>query len=229
MISLAPAPPAPLSTTSSVHGPAPSQMAAETETEFRQLRHQTKNALQRVLLLIEEHPALRRDEAGRAVAAELQRRIALTAAISDALFGLTRAPGPFARRLGSLCESVVALLAEPGQDIRVGVLATGRCPPALQEVVLRVAHEFVGNAVKHGMHARIAGRIEVRLEAGEGELRLRVADDGWGWAGQPVMGEGLSLARLIAAREDGTVSLERQDGRTLAMLVLPHPGRAATA
>jgi two-component sensor histidine kinase len=198
------------------------------ETDFRQLRHQTKNALQRMLLVIEEHSAVRDSEAGQAVATELQRRITLMAAISDALFGLTHAPGPFVERLGSLCENVVALLGGPDQDIRVGVFVAGRCPPALHETVLRVAHELVGNAVKHGMYARIAGRIEVRLESDDCKVRLVVTDDGWGWVGQPAAGEGLSLARLIAVRAHGTMTLSRRGDRTMAMLALPYLGDTVT-
>jgi two-component sensor histidine kinase len=208
--------------------PCPANDGADAD--FRQLRHQTKNALQHMLSVMAQHPGLRDTEAGRALAAELRRRVALAAAVSDALFGFTRAPAPFAERLGSLCESVAALLRGPDQDIRVVVVLDGPCPPALQETVLRVAHEFVGNAVKHGMHTRLAGRIEVRLEGDEeGRVRLAVVDDGWGCAGQPPAGEGLSLARLLAAREGGTVALGRSGGRTAATLDLPGRGDDAVA
>jgi two-component sensor histidine kinase len=205
-------------------GPAPvadGRFQRLTATEFRQLRHQTKNALQRILFMIDAHPALRQTEASRAVAADLHRRILLTAEISDALFGLTHAPAPFAERLGGLCEAMTALLGVPGQDIRLRLRLAGACPEPLQEAVLRVAHELVGNAVKHGLYARLAGEIEVRLENDGSELRLLVLDDGWGWAEPMVAGEGLSLARVIATREAGRVTLDRKGNRTVAMLALP--------
>lgn len=193
-----------------------------TEAEFRQLRHQTKNSLQRILLLIEEHAAQWESEAGRAMAADLQHRISLTAALSDALFGFTQTPDAFAKRLGSLCETLVALLRGAGQEIRLTCAAAGRCPPAREGAVLRVAHELVGNAVKHGMYARAAGRIDVHLDVDGRELRLLVTDDGWGCIGQPRIGEGLSLACLIAAGAGGTVTLTRRGDYTMALLVLPH-------
>lgn len=196
------------------------QSALLAAAEFRQLRHQTKNSLQRILLLIEEHAAQWESEAGRAMAADLQHRISLTAALSDALFGFTQTPDAFAWRLGSLCESLVALLRGADQKIRLACVAAGRCPPALEGTVLRVAHELVGNAVKHGMYARAAGRIDVHLEVDRREVRLLVTDDGWGWIGQPSIGEGLSLARLIAAEAGGTVSLTRHGDHSVALLVL---------
>ncbi|RAI59500.1 hypothetical protein DOO78_07820 [Roseicella frigidaeris] len=218
MLSLAPSPaPGPV---------ADSLLPRLTAAEFRQLRHQTKNALQRILFMIDAHPALRQTEASRAVAADLHRRIQLTATISDALFGLTRAPAPFAERLGTLAESVTALLGAPGQDIRLRLRLAGQCPEPLQEAVLRVAHEFVGNAIKHGLYSRLSGEVELRLEQDGDELRLLVLDDGWGWAEPMVAGEGLSLARVIAAREAGRVTLDRRGDRTVAMLALPLAARA---
>jgi two-component sensor histidine kinase len=197
--------------------------AADDEqiTDIRQLRHQTKNALQRIVGLIEEYPGLQDSETGQALAADLQRRILLAAAVSDALFGFTSAPWPFAQRLSSLCEAVVALLRGAHQTIGLDVVVNVRCPPTLHDTVLRVAHEFVGNAVKHGTHARSRGRIEVRLVAKDSGVRLIVTDDGWGCPEKPLQGEGLSLARQLAATERGTVDLERRGNRTVAKLDLP--------
>ncbi|MDO9714049.1 ATP-binding protein [Paracraurococcus lichenis] len=199
--------------------------ASATDADFRQLRHQTKNALQRILLLIEEHPALQQDESAQTLAADLQRRITLVAAISDALFGFTQCPEHFVQRLRALCEGLVMLLGSAEQAIRVGVLVAGRCPSPLEEIVLRVAHEFVGNAVKHGMYARNGGRIDVRLDCDGHQTRLTVTDDGWGYVDQPAAGEGLSLASLIAAEQDGTVTLSRRGSRTQATLLLPYASR----
>jgi two-component sensor histidine kinase len=189
-------------------------------TDLRQLRHHTRNALQRIVAVIEEHPGLQGSEAGQALAADLQRRIMLTAAVSEVLLGFTSAP--FTLRLTSLCESVVALLRGVYQTIALEVFCDVSCPPSLRGTVLRVAHEFVGNAVKHGMHARVGGRIEVRLVAKDGGVRLVVVDDGWGFADKPANGEGLSLVRELAAVEHGTIDLERCGNRTVAKLDLPY-------
>ncbi|CAH2601348.1 Sensor histidine kinase [Rhodovastum atsumiense] len=196
--------------------------------DLRQFRHDTRNTLRRITSITTDYPELRDVDTERRILPELQMRIAL-ATVSDALFDVSSTYSSFNARLTSLCEGVVTLLRGPSQDIRLDVTATVHCPSALRDVVLRAAHEFVGNAVRHGLHVRIAGRLEVRLLAWQGGIRLAVSDDGWGCGGAPLPGEGLSLVRRLAARERGTVALERHGNRTLATLDLPPRGRRDAA
>ncbi len=164
--------------------------------DFRQLRHQTKNALARILAQLSTGLAV--SDASRRVAAELERRVLLTAEISDALFGLTRAPERFDRRLCSLCEAVVDLAAEPDQHLTLHCRVETEVSAAHEDVLVRVAHELVGNAVKHGMHMRLIGRIEVEVRRERGATVLEVRDDGWGCGRSPCCGEGLRVAGLLA-------------------------------
>jgi two-component sensor histidine kinase len=97
----------------------------------------------------------------------------------------------------------------------------GCCPVALREAVIRSAHELIGNAMKHGMRGRPSGRIAVRLVSDGGVTTLTVTDNGWGFPGKPVMGEGLSLALGFAERAGGSLELDGTDG-TVATLELPH-------
>jgi two-component sensor histidine kinase len=191
----------------------------DSQADFRQLRHQTKNALARIIAQVSS--TLSTNDSARRVAKDVERRIVLTAQISDALFGLTRAPGRFEDRLCMLCEGVVDLSAESDQHLTLRCTAAGQVPLELQDVVLRVAHELVGNAVKHGMHVRLLGRIEVRVETQPDGIRLDVADDGWGCGRDPSEGEGLKLAGLLAGERGGRVTLERVGDRTVATLCLP--------
>src|ERR1700710_2734577 len=69
------------------------------DIDIRQLRHHTKNTLQRILGLIASAPGLCDTPAGEKIARELEYRISLSANISNALFGLTTAPGSIAGRL----------------------------------------------------------------------------------------------------------------------------------
>jgi two-component sensor histidine kinase len=194
---------------------------AGQDIDLRQLRHHTKNTLQRILGLIAEAPGLCDTPAGEKIAQELEYRIELSANISNALFGLTEAPGSMAERLRQLSGSVVEMMRGADQVIRVGVSVRGNCPPALREAVLRSAHELLGNAVKHGMKGRPTGRIAVRLVSDSDTTVLRVVDNGWGFNGVPRSGEGLALARSFAARHGGSLELEGVDG-TVATLELPH-------
>ncbi len=185
-----------------------------TTVDFRQLRHQTKNALTRILAQVSA--GMTSPEACRRTAADVERRILLTAQISDALFGLTRAPGPFAERLGSLCDGVVGLASETDQYVTVSCRVSAEPPAAMAETVLRVVHEFVGNAVKHGMHMRLLGRIEVTVATADAGLLLTVVDDGWGCGMMPLAGEGLSVAHALANAIGGKVSLRRVGDRTIS-------------
>jgi len=197
--------------------------AADRDVAFRQLRHHTKNALQRILCHVAMQPGLSSTPAGPAMARDLERRIHLVAAISDALFGFTQAPERLEPRLRSLGLSLIELLCDPGQLISLEVDVEGSCPAALEETVVRVAHELISNAVKHGMHVRLVGRIEIKVRSSGGATRLTVSDDGWGYADQPAPGEGLSVARILAEQHGGTIQMRRDRDRTHVTLILPPP------
>nr|WP_294507273.1 ATP-binding protein [uncultured Rhodopila sp.] len=195
--------------------------AAAQEIDLRQLRHHTKNTLQRIIALITELPGLHDTPGGEKIARELEYRIALSATISNALFGLTETPGSMADRLRQLGGALVDMMRSPDQLIRVGVSVRGTCPPALREAVIRGANELVANAVKHGLKGRPSGRISVRLATEGGVTVLSVTDNGWGFTGSPLYGEGLSLAQGFAERHAGSLRLESCGG-AVAILVLPH-------
>lgn len=194
---------------------------AGEEIDLRQLRHHTKNTLQRILGLIAEAPGLCDTPAGEKILQDLEYRICLSANISNALFGLTGAPGSMIDRLRQLGGAVVDMMREPDQVIRVGVSVRGTCPAAVREAVLRSAHELLGNAVKHGMKGRPNGRIAIRLVTERNCTTLTVVDNGWGFTGTPRLGEGLTLAQGFASRHGGSLHLEGADG-TAATLEFLH-------
>ena len=191
------------------------------ELDLRQLRHHTKNTLQRILGMIAAAPGLSQTPAGEKIIRELERRICLSASISDALFGLTEAPGGMAERLRQLAGAMVDLMRDPDQIIRIGVSVRGQCPTPLREAVIRGAHELIGNAIKHGMKSRHSGRIAVRLVTTDELTVLTVTDNGWGFPGMPRDGEGLALARGFACRHGGILHLDGAEG-TVATMELPH-------
>ena len=148
----------------------------------------------------------------------------LSATLSDALFGITRAPGALAERLRTVCEATLALMADPDQMIGLDVTVDGSCPAPLRDTVLRAAHEMAGNAVKHGLHARLIGHVTVRVATDTAGMRLTVEDNGWGFAGPRDGGEGLGLMRALAALHGGTTGLERVAIGPRAWLHLPGAG-----
>ena len=191
------------------------------EIDLRQLRHHTKNTLQRIIGLIGETRGLLDTPEGQRIARELEHRICLSATISNALFGLTAAPASMAERLRQLAGAMVDMMSGPEQNIRIGVSVRGTCPAHLREAVVRTAHELIGNAVKHGMSGRPSGRIAVRLVTDSRTTTLTIVDNGWGFTGLPRDGEGLALARSLARSHGGSLTLESADG-TVATLELPN-------
>jgi len=204
--------------------PVPREASPEAEAiSVRLLRHHTKNALQRVLAEVSKVRGLQEARGGHRLVEELERRVMLSVSLSDALFGLTRAPLDLEDRLRTVCETTLELMADPDQVLRLEVKVEGDCPMPLRATLLRAAHEMVGNAVKHGLHARLLGHVRVRLSSGEGCTRLLVEDDGWGYAGARDGGEGLGLLRALAGLHDGSMVLFRIQDGTRAAMELPHP------
>jgi two-component sensor histidine kinase len=191
------------------------------EIDLRQLRHHTKNTLQRIIGLIGETPGLHDSPEGERIARELEHRICQSATISNALFGLTDAPASMAERLRQLAGAMVDLMQAADQTIRIGVSVRGSCPVHLREAIIRSAHELIGNAVKHGMKGRPAGRIIIRLTTEGAMTSLKVIDNGWGFSGRPRDGEGLQLARSFAIAHNGSLRLESTDG-VVATLEIPN-------
>ncbi len=211
----------------------PSQSAAPAvlwldgteQLAMRQLRHHSKNALQHLLCQVAGYAGLHHDRAGRALAAELERRIMLSADLSDALFGLTRAPGPLASRLEAMVQSAIGLASDGDQLLTAAVTVDGHVPATLDSLLVRIAHELVGNAVKHGMTLRMVGRIDVDVRLAADRVIMRVRDDGWGLCGTGRHGEGLGIAHSLAEQHCGTLTLGRAAGLTIATLDLPLSSR----
>ena len=193
---------------------------------FRQLRHQTKNALQRILCLVHGAAELAETAAGQALIEDLQQRIRLTAAISDALFGLTVAPAELAVRLRRLAGDMLQQLAAPEQRIALDVRVEGGSGPAwLDDAVLRVAHEMLGEAIMQGLRGRERGTVAVVLSVLADRTRLRVSDDGPARRRQDGDDDGLALMRDLVRAQGGRVWLGRELGLRVATLELPHGQR----
>lgn len=199
------------------------QPPSSTEADFRQLRHHTKNALQRILCQIERCRELQTTLDGKRLVNDIERRVRLSSTVSDALFGFTTTPGTLETRLQQLCDALIELLGDSDQLLRARVIVDAKAPAALDDTVLRIVHEYVGNAIKHGLYARSVGNITVQVEStATRRVHVQVMDDGWGLPCVPEQGEGLRLARLLAQQCGGTVALASTRGLTVAEATL-HP------
>lgn len=93
---------------------------------------------------------------------------------------------------------------------------------------------LVENAVKHGLApSRAGGRIDVSASIAAGQLRIRVADTGQGFATSAGGGTGLANIRArLRARFAGAASLQlslNTPRGVVATLSVPHPGSSAPA
>lgn len=107
-------------------------------------------------------------------------------------------------------------------------LGDDRFAPVVEMAAFRIAQEALRNAAKHAR----AERVEVRLSREGGALRLRVRDDGVGFAGEPSGGRGLGLVsmRERAALLGGSCGVEsaRGKGTTIDVTLPLRPTEAAT-
>ena len=74
--------------------------------------------------------------------------------------------------------------------------------------LFRITQEAVSNSIKHGK----AKNVFIRLRDEDGQIRLRVSDDGKGFPKKPVAGDGMGL-RIMQTRigmVGGTLTIERQ-------------------
>ena len=193
--------------------------------DFSQLRHLTSNALQRILAIIAEAPELHSVRGGQALSDDLQKRILTVTKLSDALFGLANPPGSLHRRLTGLANSLVELHAEDAATVKVNV--TVQCGPSVRhhELLVRVAHELVGNALQHGLHHRLLGRIDIEVTEAAGQISMTIADDGWGPARRTTTGRGTCIVQALLRTVNGTHRLQRTGLRTVAEIVIPPDAR----
>ena len=106
-------------------------------------------------------------------------------------------------------------------------------PLCMQQAALLglIVNELVTNAIKHAFPDGRAGRIRVRVEALDTQLRLSVEDDGVGFGRRPRsstdMGHGQELVRGLAHELEGDLEFELDNERQLIPLdVSPHKPRA---
>jgi signal transduction histidine kinase len=142
------------------------------------------------------------------IVTELRRIVAdLSPAVLERL-GLGPAVRQLATRFGTICNAAVRL------RIR---LAAG-LPIDAQEVIYRVAQEALQNVAKHAR----ATQVNVSLEVTDKSIRLRVVDNGAGFAVKAASGQPMSFG-LAGMRERAELL-----GGTLVVRSAPGKGAAVT-
>jgi signal transduction histidine kinase len=111
----------------------------------------------------------------------------------------------------ALEKQAAAVRARHGLTVRTALAAEPDAPLAVKEALYRIAQEALHNTAKHAR----AQTVDLALEAGAGQLVLRVGDDGRGFdASQSFPGHlGLRSMRERAAAVGGTLEVESAPGR----------------
>jgi two-component system NarL family sensor kinase len=108
-----------------------------------------------------------------------------------------------------------------GFEVRIAIERV-ELTPEMAGDLFRIAQEAVVNA---GRHAE-ASRVEISVRTVDGQIELRVADDGHGFDGNNVFGGepghlGLASMRERAELMDGELTVESSDRGTRVMVVAP--------
>jgi signal transduction histidine kinase len=94
-------------------------------------------------------------------------------------------------------------------------------PPRVEEAAFRIIAESLTNVARHSA----ADRCAVRIRQANGDLRVRVSDDGAGLGSTSTEGHGLDSMRRRAADVGGSLSIGPAHPKgTLVAAVLPLAG-----
>jgi two-component sensor histidine kinase len=182
---------------------------------FRQLRHNTRNTLQRIIYLLTDARELSAFPGGSALAQDLIGRICSATELADSLYAITQPYGGMAARLQTLSRSLVRLYGARTQEVEIKLIVELECDGQFADVVLQIAHELVGNALKHGLRGQPGGEIEISLTRNRaGSVILAVTDSGNGFVAEAKKGEGLCVAQELADVYQGRI-------------IMPAPGEEA--
>lgn len=123
---------------------------------------------------------------------------------------------------GALTELAAALSVPGGVQVSLHAELPPALPAAVDVAAYRIASEAVGNAVRHAR----AGRVHVAVDTRDGDLELRVTDDGIGFCtgAEHHVGVGLASMRERTGELGGRLSLSSGAAGTRVHVTLPLGG-----
>jgi two-component system sensor histidine kinase/response regulator len=150
--------------------------------------------------------------------------------------------------LGAVVTEVLAILRPlaDGKKVSLEVASVGRVPPVMgnREILMMLFSNLVDNAIKYN---REGGKVHIRLEDEDGNIKAAVGDTGVGISGDDLplifeqfyrakggdraqgSGLGLSISRKIAELHGGRIEVESEMGKgTVFTVRLPASGDQRT-
>jgi two-component system, sensor histidine kinase PdtaS len=191
------------------------------EATIREIHHRVKNNLQTVASLLRIQARRIGSPEVRQALEESERRIRAIALVHDSLTAERGDVVDFDAVASELVGMVRDGIAAP--DVAVSLTGSGGAVAAEVATPLAVVlTELVQNAVDHAFPAG-GGKIEVRLDRRDGQLEVRVEDDGRGLPdgfALDAAGLGLQIVRaLVEAELGGKLTLDGGAGTTASVSV----------
>ena len=192
---------------------------------LRELQHRVKNSLNIIMSLLSLDSQCLLDEASKQVIVKAQARIRSVSLLYDYLSQSSKYD-----RINSVeyMRDLIRLLMETYMGGRKEVqireivdyyeLDSKLCLP-----LGLIVNELLSNALKYAFPAGKGGLITIELRHAEGELVLRISDDGVGlphgydWNSSP--GLGLQLVKNLIGQLRGTMQITSEPGATVAVSI----------
>jgi two-component system, sensor histidine kinase PdtaS len=177
------------------------------DATIREIHHRVKNNLQTISSLLRLQGRRLQSSEAKAAVAESVRRIRTIALVHETL---SREPGDdvaFLEIVRPLLRLAEEGLQSPDRPVRFTVQGDGgRLPSTIATPLSVVLTELLQNAVDHGFpEGSAGGDVVVQLTPGEGQIQIRVINDGRsldpGFELNKATGLGLSIVRTLVTTE----------------------------
>jgi two-component sensor histidine kinase len=185
------------------------------DATIREIHHRVKNNLQTVASLLRIQARRTHSDVARDALTQAMRRVTAIAVVHDTLSeGLDQNVD-----FDDVFDRVLMLITEVASSHTTTVRPTktgtfGELPSEYATPLALALTELVTNAVEHGLAGRADGEVEISAKRKDGQLRVRVRDNGVGLAeGKVGSGLGTQIVRtLIQGELGGTIDWHTLEG-----------------
>ena len=198
---------------------------------LRELQHRVKNTLLTIMGILSFSQDTAKSEETRAV---LDSVLARTRSLAE-LYALLYASGsPSEVDASDYFRKIMSGLGAAADSVVLESVLESFAIPASKAAPLGIiVSELVTNALKHAFPEGREGRITLRLEKGDEEVRLFLEDDGIGYrrggTAPSGTGTGLTLVSELATQIGGSFSVEPSVPGTRCLVRFPLPAEAASS
>lgn len=200
---------------------------------LREADHRIKNSLQIVASQLGIQARRASDASTRSALQVAAARIQTVARIHDAL-QLNKGSKEIVD-LGALIETMCSSLQEmTGASATVQIVVHApaiQAPLSLAQPIALAVNELVINALRHAFPRERIGSVAITVSKGDGQVKIRVVDDGDGLPDNYAAshGYGMRLVEAMIAKVGGTLDIQNTGGACFTLTAPLRKGEAAPA